>query len=151
MPTLRYLVSIYMNNEESIPFDDDEAIESQEKYDEILIEVDDHIAKTDVNTEKLLHLLDGLERIKDTENQQKLQEQLKKTYRSRSETLNGIQYCQNTVSEFLQDYLIVGHTYSGERVKVQVAKSKKDQDSLRSAARDCFINMMMSEQQDEID
>jgi hypothetical protein len=60
---------------------------------------------------------------------------------------SNIDTLQNVVSEYLTDFMIVGHTLLGQRVVIRFAKNSKDYDALADLTKKTIIKMFIEEQQ----
>lgn len=99
-------------------------------------------AYSNVNMQTLIGLLDKIEKDKDEKLQEDIQARLERIYfKSQREIRDGLKSCEHLLSEHLEDYIVLGHTYDGQRVKMTKARNKKDEDSLREALRDYFFTL----------
>jgi len=67
-------------------------------------------------------------------------------HREETEFRADIGSLQHIVTEFLTDFIIVGHTMNDQRVVVRYAKSPKDLDGLMQLAKKVLIRMVVEEE-----
>lgn len=60
---------------------------------------------------------------------------------------SNIDNLQNMVTEYLTDFMIIGHTILGQRVVIRFAKNSKDYDALADLTKKTIIRMFIEEQQ----
>lgn len=77
----------------------------------------------------------------------KLNEKLEKAYyQEYNDITANLKYCENVLSENLEDFIVFGHTYDGRLVKVYKATNVKDMNALREASRRVIFPFIMGEQ-----
>jgi len=64
---------------------------------------------------------------------------------------DDIDALQATVGEFLDDFIIIGHTPDERRIVVRYAPSPKGYDALKELSRDCLIRMLADARMDDDD
>lgn len=62
------------------------------------------------------------------------------------ETRDDFECLQPIVSEFLDDFLIIGHTLDGQRVVIRYTKTPADMDKLTELCKKVLVRMMIAEQ-----
>lgn len=61
-------------------------------------------------------------------------------------TRDDFECLQKIVSEFLEDYTVIGHTLDGQRVVIRYASTPAQLDSLTELCKKILIQMMIQEQ-----
>jgi hypothetical protein len=62
---------------------------------------------------------------------------------------SNIDALQNTVTEFLDDFIIIGHTPDNRRIILRYAADPKSYDALRDLTREYLVRMMMGNLESE--
>ena len=62
------------------------------------------------------------------------------------DTRDDFESLQAIVSEFLEDYIIIGHTLDGQRVVIRYTPTPADSDGLTELCKKVFVRMMIQEQ-----
>ena len=65
------------------------------------------------------------------------------------ETRKDIETLQPIVSEFLENFIIIGHTLDGERVVARYTRNPAGQDALTELCKKVLVNMMIQESHGE--
>ena len=87
-------------------------------------------------TASLMEYLQTLSATKQKESEDKLDKQLEHTYLRGSNEMRQLKvYAEHVVSELFSDYIIVGHTHSGDTEVMVTAKSDRDKEGLTEAVR----------------
>lgn len=86
--------------------------------------------------EVLINYLKGLDIKKTMEQKKELEDNLQRVYfKKEVSAKENANHIINIVGEFLDDFFLVGHTITGERIQIFQARSKKDKDALIEAIK----------------
>lgn len=100
--------------------------------------------------EIIMDYLDSTSNTLDIERQKELQDKLERTYyKDITEVNKSLTYCENILGETLEDFVVIGHTYSGERIKIFKANTPKDLDCLREASKQFIIPFLTGTSSEE--
>ena len=90
--------------------------------------------------------LEGVAEGAQADREKRLIEKLDKAYFQEEHDISiHLDNLEHNLSEVLEDYMVVGHTYNGNRIKIFKATKPKDVDSLREAAKRVVVPFLMSE------
>jgi len=93
---------------------------------------------------------EDLTKSRDMQKIESLNNRLEKAYfQEHHDITSQLKFCENVLGENLEDFLVVGHTFDGSRVRIFKASRPKDVDSLREAAKQIVLPFLMSGQQEE--
>lgn len=82
--------------------------------------------------------------------EKRLNERLEKAFFQEETNLTPhLNNLEHQMGEILEDYIVVGHTYDGNRIKIVKATKPKDLDGLREAAKQVVIPFLMGDRVQE--